>query len=507
MKKTLLDGRDAIEAVRAYLHDLCATHEPNRRTDSQLVKLEYSDKTGYSLQLTSRREHFVKTSIAKSLNGGASEVTIEHRATHLDEASAFVFDIGSLTYGNGKTGKRTISSPQIDGLFRAAVASTDKVKSRVNDIYRSFVASLSEQKITDIISSISEYAAMLDMIQNRAYVARKYHYCKPDLDASGESSFIECTGLRHPIIERINTRETYVANDVSVGREVSGVLIYGTNAVGKTSLMRSVGIAVIMAQAGFYVPCTTFRFKPYTQIFTRIVGNDNLFKGLSSFAVEMSEFRTILSNADQNSLILGDELCNGTESSSAAAIFVTGIQHLHQRNCSFLFATHFHQIVDLPEITEMTTQRLRLKHMAVTYVQERDELVYNRKLSDGPGRSTYGLEVCRALDLPRDFLSEALAFRRKYSSDGEDTLAMGASRYSSSVIVGTCEECGRKAVETHHLLPQRSADGNGFIGHVPVHHPANLQPLCKECHAEKTKDGTVQRRVKTTRGYRLEVEE
>ena len=99
---------------------------------------------------------------------------------------------------------------------------------------------------------------MVDMMQNRAHVARKYNYCKPEIDMSCETSFIECTGLRHPIIERINTRETYVTNDVNIGREVSGMLIYGTNAVGKTSLMRSVGIAVIMSQAGFYVPCTTF---------------------------------------------------------------------------------------------------------------------------------------------------------------------------------------------------------------------------------------------------------
>ena len=87
----------------------------------------------------------------------------------------------------------------------------------------------------------------------------------------------------------------------------NGMLIYGTNGVGKSCITKSVGISVIMAQAGLFVPCTSFTYKPYTSIYTRILGNDNIFKGLSTFNVEMSEVCTFLNNADKNSLILGDE--------------------------------------------------------------------------------------------------------------------------------------------------------------------------------------------------------
>ena len=107
--------------------------------------------------------------------------------------------------------------------------------------------------------------------------------------------------------------------------ELDGILLYGTNAVGKTSFIRALGISVIMAQAGLYVPASSYKYKPYKYIFTRILGNDNLFKGLSTFAVEMSELRTILRLADKNSLVLGDELCSGTESISAVSIFVAGV--------------------------------------------------------------------------------------------------------------------------------------------------------------------------------------
>ena len=101
-------------------------------------------------------------------------------------------------------------------------------------------------------------------------------------------------------------------------------LLHGTNAVGKSSLIRSIGISVILAQAGCFVPCTTFRYKAYHTVCTRILGNDDIFKGLSTFAVEMSELRTILRSADQYTLVLGDEVCSGTETSSAVSICAAG---------------------------------------------------------------------------------------------------------------------------------------------------------------------------------------
>ena len=172
------------------------------------------------------------------------------------------------------------------------------------------------QEFHDEIQDIVTYVTKLDVVITKAIIAKQYNYCKPTIDVKKKSSFLKATELRHPLIELLQQDETYVPNDIDLGCGVSqrGILLYGTNAVGKSSLIRSIGIAVIMAQAGMYVPATSFTFKPYTSIFTRILGNDNLFKGLSTYAVEMSELRTILNNADKNSLVLGDELCSGTES-------------------------------------------------------------------------------------------------------------------------------------------------------------------------------------------------
>ena len=132
----------------------------------------------------------------------------------------------------------------------------------------------------------------------------------------------------------MNNDEIYIANDIILNMKKDnfprGILLFGTNAVGKTSFIKSIGICIIMAQSGFFVPCSYMKYKPYKNIFTRILGNDNLFKGLSTFAVEMCELRTILTQCDKNSLILGDELCSGTESDSALSIFVAGLEILHE---------------------------------------------------------------------------------------------------------------------------------------------------------------------------------
>jgi len=260
-----------------------------------------------------------------------------------------------------------------------------------------------------------------------------------------------------------------------------GILLFGTNAVGKSSLIKALGISIIMAQAGFFVPCEEFLYKPYHTIFTRILGNDNIFKGLSSFAVEMVEFKTILSLANENSLILGDELCSGTENNSAISIFLAGIEHLYTKSATFIFATHFHEIVELDEIRDK--DKLVLKHLTVSYNKEQDKLIYDRKLKDGSGESMYGLEVCKSLHLPAEFLRQANAIRNKYNRCSGSILSYKKSRYNSNKVMGICEHC--KLVlsdETHHVHQQKEASDNGYINSFHKNTHGNLVCICSKCH-------------------------
>jgi DNA mismatch repair protein MutS len=262
-----------------------------------------------------------------------------------------------------------------------------------------------------------------------------------------------------------------------------------------------------MAQAGLFVPCSQFVYSPYNAIFSRILGVDNLFKGLSTFAVEMSELRMILRNADANSLILGDELCSGTETESALSIFMAGLMDLHNKRASFIFATHFHEIIKFDEMGEL--DRLVLRHMAVHYDREQDCLVYDRLLRDGPGNRMYGLEVCKSLYLPEEFLDRAYKIRTKYYPMARGELAhTTATAYNAEKIRGICEMCNTElGAEIHHLSPQASADKRGFIDGFHKNHPANLMSLCEQCHQKchtmdaKTPEKTKIVRKKTTKGY------
>jgi len=253
-----------------------------------------------------------------------------------------------------------------------------------------------------------------------------------------------------------------------------------------------------------YVPCSKFQYKPYHSIFSRILGNDNLFKGLSTFAVEMSELRIILKMANENSLILGDELCSGTETESALSIFVAGLMDLHEKESSFIFATHFHEIINYDEIKSL--ERLDLKHMSVNYDREQDCLIYDRKLKDGPGTKTYGLEVCKSLYLSDNFLNKAYAIRNKYYPETRGELEHNVSKYNADKIRGKCEMCNENiGEEIHHLQHQKDANEDGFIGSFHKNHLANLLTVCEKCHDKlhSSENNTPILKKKTTKGYKL----
>ena len=157
-------------------------------------------------------------------------------------------------------------------------------------------------------------------------------YVSPKIDISHSHSFVKADKIRHPIIEHISKNTKYVPNDIVMGKDgIDGMLLFGVNAVGKSSLMKSIGINIIMAQAGMYVASSEFIYKPYKYLFTRIRSNDNIYAGLSSFEVEMKEFKVILKYANEDSIILGDELCSGTETQDATRISSFWCSHISKK--------------------------------------------------------------------------------------------------------------------------------------------------------------------------------
>ena len=514
------------------------------------IHLKKTEKGQWSLEMTKLRGKQMQNKITECLMEGGK---LSHGQIGGGGGGNGVLDmewIRSLRIVKQGSSESTVAVTN-DELLKASADRMELLERRTScmvKLYQDFLAELCE-KWYEVIIGYGRYAGAIDRIQCKAYLAREYHYCRPVIvhDSSSESEgnsslssspmterrgeameyecmdnvhrvgenggMVRAKGLRHVLIEHLQQREIYVANDVCMGsgsEDGRGWLVYGTNAVGKTSLIRAMGITVIMAQAGFYVPCSSFEYRPYRAIYTRILGNDNLFKGMSSFDVEMSELRVILREADSRSLILGDELCSGTEMESALSIFVASLEHLVSVNSSFLFATHFHEIVYYSEIERMQKEKsIGLKHLTVHYDAETGKLVYDRHLKEGAGSALYGLEVCKSLYLPVAFIDRAYEIRKKYGGGvggrgnicktrgvdgigGEEGIMIrledDCSTYNSNKLRGVCERCHREiGEEVHHKVPQKKANRHGIIvgenGEVfHKNHKANLMTVCHSCH-------------------------
>ena len=330
-------------------------------------------------------------------------------------------------------------------------------------------------------TALEEWASHVDCTYAIARTSVERGFVCPEVEdeQEGREAYVELDKLRHPLVEATGTRVPYVHHDVRLDAEVGGWLVYGMNASGKSTLMKAIGIAVLLAQAGCYVPAVRMRLRPFRAVYTRILNHDNLFAGLSSFAVEMTELRDILRSADANTLVLGDELCAGTESVSAMSLVAAGIQWLSARNAKYIFATHLH---DLPRLLDPPALRLRIWHLQVEYDAATHRLVYHRALVPGSGSSLYGLEVARAMDLPLAFLEQAQANRRLLQGAVTQQEAP-ASAWNRGIYKRSCEVCGATAtLETHHIQPRAEAESGRLRDGTPVHAPSNLVVLCAKCH-------------------------
>jgi DNA mismatch repair protein MutS len=366
-----------------------------------------------------------------------------------------------------------------------------------------------EERYALLLEQLISHIGVLDVAISNAKCARLYRYTRPEILEKSENPFFEAIGLRHPIIESREENGIYVPNDLFLGKkdkvcnsdhitlqtaedeEVRGILLYGINSSGKSSLMKAAGIVVIMAQAGFFVPVTKLRYTMFDKLFTRIVSRDNLYKGLSTFAVEMLELKNIFNRANKYSLILGDEICHGTETESALAIVASAVMRLHELGAFFIFATHLHQLTVLEEIKKLGA--IIFLHLGVQYDEANDTLIYNRKLKPGSGSSLYGLEFAKSLHMDTTFIKQAYDLRKKMSgsySDLELLKKQKRTKYNKSLFLTKCALCNKPVEDVHHIKAQMFADGEGNIDHFHQNHRYNLIPLCKE-HHKKVHEGKI----------------
>ncbi len=352
-----------------------------------------------------------------------------------------------------------------------------ELRLEMRNIYDKF-----EELLHETLSNI----AKLDVGMATNELAVKSKYVRPVLIDSS-SSFFDAKNLRHPIIEKTLLNSTYVPNHFKLTDENPGLVIYGINSSGKSSAMRSVGISIVMAQAGLFVPASHFELAPFHNVLTRIMGGDDMMRGASSYTIEILECRPIATRATQNTLMLGDEIGHSTEVTSGSALVSALMDHMAEKKTKFLVATHMRALETLTD--DKYKNAILYKHIHVGR-DEDGNLVFDRVLRDGTGPDTYGLDIAEYLGMHPKIIFGAHKKIRKIKKY-PNTLVENVSKYNSRKLHGpVCSTigCENPMEEEDHDVPQYMADDNGFISgtNIHKHDPTNLNGLCKKCHRRKT---------------------
>jgi DNA mismatch repair protein MutS len=433
----------------------------NSIVNNAFFRIDSNEKDGYFIVTTNKRFNDVKDKLSS------------HTYNHL-----LLSELVAKPISASNTNVR-LCHKHFKGVNETIVSLRQQVATMTLDTYYDFLTSIATEYSTHFTSLIA-FIGHTDYTVCCTRNAIQYRYARPKIERKSHS-YVQLTHLRHPIVERIQTHMEYVSNSVELGtQDVSGMLLYGINSAGKSTMMKSIAIAVIMAQAGMYVSCEHMVFSPYDSIFTRVPSGDNIMKQQSTFTVEIMELRNILQRANENSLIVGDEIASGSETISAVAIVASAIVDLCDRGCSFIFATHLHEVPYLSCIRDLS--RLKICHLSVLYDESTNTLIYNRKLQPGQGSNLYGLEVCRHLCLDNSFIARASSIRRELLEMNDALMPLKRSMYNGTKYIDQCEICGAKSQDIHHIQEQQHADTDGFIGNIHKNSLYNLVNLCKECH-------------------------
>ncbi|GEL89613.1 DNA mismatch repair protein MutS [Pediococcus parvulus] len=269
------------------------------------------------------------------------------------------------------------------------------------------------KQVIDRLQKLAKQVATLDVLQSFAVVSENYHFIKPTLT---KNHSIDIVGGRHPVVEKVMGRQSYVPNDVKMADNVDILLITGPNMSGKSTYMRQLALTVVLAQMGCFVPAETATLPIFDQIFTRIGAADDLIAGQSTFMVEMQEANRAIQNATPQSLILFDEIGRGTATYDGMALAQAIIEFVHNHvHAKTLFSTHYH------ELTVLDQTLTKLKNVHVGAVEKDGDLVFLHKMEDGPADKSYGIHVAKLAGMPEELLGRADKILKRLEIKNKDT--------------------------------------------------------------------------------------
>lgn len=289
-------------------------------------------------------------------------------------------------------------SPRLKEFEAKVLSAEEKVKNLEYELYKRLRSLLAEHLTA--LQELGEAIALLDLYSSLAWLAWQNHYCRPE--------FIENRQLiiedgRHPVIEKLMESEDFIPNSTFFDYpETSIAILTGPNMAGKSTYLRQVGLLVILAQMGAWVPAKRMQMPLFDRVFTRVGASDNLAQGQSTFLVEMIETANILNCAGKDSLILLDEIGRGTSTFDGLSLAWAIIEHIKKHTRALtLFATHYHELTELEHIYP------DVKNYNVAVKEHNDEMIFLRKIERGGADQSYGIQVARLAGIPPKVIRRA----------------------------------------------------------------------------------------------------
>ena len=336
------------------------------------------------------------------------------------------------------------------------------------------------------LQRVSGTLAQLDVLGTLAEVASREGYVRPEV---GEGFDLDIAAGRHPVVERMMPREQFIPNDVRLAADARMIILTGPNMAGKSTILRQIGLVVLMAQMGSFVPAARAKIGIADRVFTRVGASDNLVRGQSTFMVEMSETSAILHTATARSLVLLDEIGRGTSTWDGVSIAWAVSEHLHERiGCKTVFATHYH------ELTQLADEFTSVRNYNVDVRESGDRILFLHRLKPGGADRSYGIEVGRLAGLPQPVIARARALLKLLEGEQIVAALSGKAGIAARAPRSNGDQLGLFVSDVPHPVVERlrEIDVNAI---TPLEALALLAQLTREARVEPGTSSTGGRAV------------
>ena len=358
-------GRDAIAQIQA---------AERSRTGIASLKVGYNKVFGYFIEVTNANKHLIPADY-------------QRRQT--------------------LTGAERYVTPALKEYEERVLTATERIEERERELFEKLRRATGDEIVR--LQAVAVQIATLDVLLAFAVVASREGYVRPEMT---DEFALNIVAGRHPVVERMMSRETFIPNDVSLTADARMIILTGPNMAGKSTILRQVGLIVLLAQIGSFVPATRATIGIVDRLFTRVGASDNLVRGQSTFMVEMAETSAILHAATSRSLVLLDEIGRGTSTYDGVSIAWAVSEHVHDKiGCKTIFATHYH------ELTQLADELGALRNYNVAVREVGDEVLFLHRLQPGPADRSYGIEVGRLAGLPDAVIRRARAVLGSFEGD------------------------------------------------------------------------------------------